>query len=83
METKNLNLVIVSPEKTRFKGEVSDVTLPGTKGIFMVWPKHAPLLSSLEKGTIKYTTSEGEQLLEIAGGFVEVKKNEVSVCVEQ
>ncbi len=83
METKNLNLVIVSPEKTLFKGEVSDVTLPGTKGIFMVLPKHAPLLSSLEKGTIKYTTSEGEQLLEIAGGFVEVKKNEVSVCVEQ
>ena len=83
METKNLNLVIVSPEKTIFKGEVSDVTLPGTKGIFMVLPKHAPLLSSLEKGTIKYTTSEGEQLLEIAGGFVEVKKNEVSVCVEQ
>lgn len=83
METKNLNLVIVSPEKTLFKGEVSDVTLPGTKGIFMVLPKHAPLLSSLEKGTIKYTTSEGEQLLEIAGGFVEVKRNEVSVCVEQ
>lgn len=83
METKNLNLVIVSPEKTLFKGEVSDVTLPGIKGIFMVLPKHAPLLSSLEKGTIKYTTSEGEQLLEIAGGFVEVKKNEVSVCVEQ
>ena len=83
METKNLDLVIVSPEKTLFKGEVSDVTLPGTKGIFMVLPKHAPLLSSLEKGTIKYTTSEGEQLLEIAGGFVEVKKNEVSVCVEQ
>lgn len=83
METKNLNLVIVSPEKTLFKGEVSDVTLPGTKGIFMVLPKHAPLLSSLEKGTIKYTTPEGEQLLEIAGGFVEVKRNEVSVCVEQ
>ena len=83
METKNLNLIIVSPEKTLFKGEASDVTLPGTKGIFMVLPKHAPLLSSLEKGTIKYTTSDGEQLLEIVGGFVEVKKNEVSVCVEQ
>lgn len=83
METKSLNLVIVSPEKTLFKGLVSDVTLPGTRGLFMVLPKHAPLLSSLEKGVIRYTTSEGEQLLEITGGFVEVKKNEVSVCVEQ
>ncbi len=83
METKGLNLVIVSPEKTLFKGSVADVTFPGTQGVFMVLPKHAPLLSSLEKGVIKYTTSEGEQSLEITGGFVEVKKNEVSVCVEQ
>lgn len=83
METKGLNLVIVSPEKTLFKGSVSDVTFPGTQGVFMVLPQHAPLLSSLEKGVIKYTTSEGEQSLEITGGFVEVKKNQVSVCVEQ
>lgn len=83
METKGLNLVIVSPEKTLFKGSVSDATFPGTQGVFMVLPQHAPLLSSLEKGVIKYTTSEGEQSLEIIGGFVEVKKNQVSVCVEQ
>lgn len=83
MEANNLNLVIVSPEKTLFKGEVSDATFPGTMGEFMVLPKHAPLLSSLEKGVIKYTTKEGEQLLEITSGFVEVKKNEISVCVEQ
>ena len=83
METKSLHLVIVSPEKTLFKGEVTDVTLPGSQGIFMVLPKHAPLISSLEKGTLAYTTAEGEQSLEITGGFVEVRKNEVSVCVEQ
>lgn len=83
MEAKDLTLVIVSPEKTLFKGTVKDVTLPGTSGIFMVLPLHAPLLSSLEKGVIKYTTQEGEQSLNITGGFVEVNKNEVSVCVEQ
>mgnify|MGYP003243816450 FL=1 len=83
METKSLHLVIVSPEKTLFKGVVTDVTLPGSQGIFMVLPKHAPLISSLEKGTLTYTTAEGEQSLEITGGFVEVRKNEVSVCVEQ
>ena len=53
METKGLNLVIVSPEKTLFKGSVSDATFPGTQGVFMVLPQHAPLLSSLEKGVIK------------------------------
>lgn len=83
METKDLNLVIVSPEKTLFKGTVTDVTFPGTQGVFMVLPLHAPLISSLEKGVIKYTTSQGEQSLEITGGFVEIKKNQVSVCVEQ
>ncbi len=83
METKGLNLVIVSPEKMLFKGTVANVTFPGTQGVFMVLPQHAPLLSSLEKGVIRYTTSQGEQSLEITGGFVEIKKNQVSVCVEQ
>ena len=83
METKNLHLVIVSPEKTLFKGEVTDVTLPGSQGIFMVLPKHAPLISSLEKGTLTYTPAEGEHSLDTTGAFVEVTKNEGSVCVEQ
>ena len=43
---------------------------------------HAKIISSLEKGCVKYKTKEGEQRIDILGGFVQVKRNEVSVCVE-
>jgi F-type H+-transporting ATPase subunit epsilon len=78
-----LKLKIVSPEKIEFQGEASDVKVPGTMGNFEILENHAPIISSLQKGMVEYTTSEGVQQLPIAGGFVEVLKNEVSLCVEK
>ena len=75
--------MIVSPEKQLFEGEVKGVMVPGTKGRFEVYPHHAPIISSLEKGTVVYRTDQGEEKLEIARGFIEVSNNKVSLCVEQ
>lgn len=77
-----LTLRIVSPEKVVFDGEVENVTVPGTLGCFEILNDHAPIISSLEKGKVEYTTKEGRHQMEIEGGFVEVKRNEVSLCVE-
>lgn len=78
-----LELKIVSPERIEFEGEVESVMVPGTLGQFEILVNHAPIISSLEKGTVTYTTPTGEKnQLEIAGGFVEVQKNVVSLCVE-
>lgn len=75
-------LKIVSTEKVVYHGEIESVTVPGTLGEFEILVDHAPLISSLEKGCVKYKTKDGEQCIDILGGFVEVKRNEVSVCVE-
>ena len=77
-----LTLKIVSPERVEFDGEVESVLVPGTLGSFEILNDHAPIISSLEKGNVVYTTKEGKVELGILGGFVEVKKNEVSLCVE-
>lgn len=78
-----LKLKIVSPERIEYEGEVNDVKVPGTLGNFEILTDHAPIISSLEKGTVEYTSVQGEKCrLEIAGGFVAVQKNVVSVCVE-
>lgn len=77
-----LQLKIVSPEKVVFQGEVESVLVPGTLGSFEILNDHAPIISSLEVGKVKYTTKEGKQTMNINGGFVECKKNEVSLCVE-
>ena len=77
-----LQLKIVSPERVEFNGEVERVLVPGTLGSFEILTDHAPIISSLEKGKVTYVTKEGSHDLAILGGFVEVKKNEVSLCVE-
>lgn len=73
-----LKLKIVSPEKIEFTGEVASVKVPGTMGNFEILQNHAPIISTLQKGVVEY---DGQQLA-ILGGFVEVQKNEVSLCVE-
>jgi len=77
-----LKLKIVSPEKVVFQGDVESVLVPGTLGSFEILTDHAPIISSLEVGKVEYATAEGKQTMDIKGGFVEVKKNEVSLCVE-
>ncbi|MBQ8153034.1 MAG: ATP synthase F1 subunit epsilon [Prevotella sp.] len=74
-----LKLKIVSPEKIEYTGEVERVVVPGTQGQFEILTNHAPIISTLQKGVVEF---DGQQL-PILGGFVEVQKNEVSLCVEK
>ena len=58
------------------------MTLPGQMGSFTVLRNHAALISVLVKGTVRYTTPEGEvKTLEIDGGIADVNNNVISVCV--
>ena len=77
-----LQLRIVSPEKVEYDGAVESVLVPGTAGQFEILNDHAPIISTLQKGIVEYVNKEGKTSLEILGGFVEVQKNQVSLCVE-
>ncbi len=78
----SLVLKIVSPEKIEYEGNVASVTVPGTSGEFEILSEHAPIISTLEKGRVKYQDSEGTHGLDILAGFIEVQKNVVNICVE-
>ncbi|MCI6549785.1 MAG: ATP synthase F1 subunit epsilon [Prevotella sp.] len=77
-----LRLKIISPERIVFNGDVENILVPGTLGEFEILHDHAPIISTLEPGRVVYTTQEGKQQIDIQGGFVEVKRNEVSLAVE-
>ena len=77
-----LQLRIVSPEKVEYDGAVESVLVPGTAGQFEILNDHAPIISTLQKGVVEYATKEAKVSLNILGGFVEVQKNVVSLCVE-
>ena len=70
---EDLHLIVVSPESTLFDGNVDIVILPGESGSFSVLHDHAPLISSLLKGEIKYTEDGLEKSIGISIGFVEVR----------
>ena len=77
-----LKLKIVTPEKVVYDGNADNVTVPGTLGSFEILTDHAPIVSSLEPGNVKYSLSGKSQEISILGGFVEVRRNEVDVCVD-
>ena len=70
---------VITPDEVLFCGEAVSVKLPGTSGSFEALANHAPLLSSLEKGTIIVRTSTGDETFEVSGGIVEVLNNKVVV----
>ncbi|WP_277065276.1 ATP synthase F1 subunit epsilon [Prevotella aurantiaca] len=77
-----LVLTIVSPEKILFKGEVENVLVPGELGEFEILKNHTPIISTLVEGRVVYTIDSEKKTIMVKGGFVEVKRNEVSLCVE-
>ena len=77
-----LKLKIVSPERIVYDGEVNSLKVPGTQGSFEILDNHAPIISALSEGIIEYSTAQGKQSLNVLSGFVEVKKNQISLCVE-
>lgn len=80
---KLFTLEIVTPRKVVFKGEVTSFSAPGAVGGFQVLYNHAPLLSALQIGEVKFISSGGtEQRYATSGGFVEVKDNHVVMLAE-
>ena len=78
-----LYLEIITPSKVGYKGNVTSVTVPGTKGNFQVLFNHAPIISSLEIGEVKIV-EQGEKLLHFAtsGGTIEVSHNKIIILAE-
>ncbi len=90
-------LEIVSPEATLFAGEVTSVTVPGINGEFQMLQDHAPIVSLLQEGEVKVQGdisieeefqakfskgNNGETVLAISSGTIELKDNKVIVLAD-
>ncbi|MDD2313488.1 MAG: ATP synthase F1 subunit epsilon [Proteiniphilum sp.] len=78
-----MQLEILTPEKTFYRGEVDSITLPGETGSFQILNNHAPLISSLKKGMLAFSVGKKESEMEITDGFVEVNHNKVTVLIDK
>jgi len=75
-------LKILTPESSVSYDGVASVFLPGTLGQFEVLPSHAPIISSLEKGEIRWSDAEGSHSKGVSTGFATVKDDVITICVE-
>lgn len=90
-------LEIVSPEATLFAGEVTSVTVPGINGEFQMLKDHAPIISLLQEGKVKFQGNaaldseysdkfvkdeNGNTVLPISSGTIELKDNKVIVLAD-
>ncbi len=78
-----MELIVLTPEKKIFEGEIKSVKVPGSGGEFEILKDHAPIVASLSSGKVRVLTEKGEtKLFSIEQGFVEVLKNEVALLVQ-
>lgn len=74
---------IVTPKKIIFKGNVISATVPGSKSPFQILFNHAPIVSSLDEGQIKFVDENSNEIKYNTGsGFVELANNRISILVE-
>jgi F-type H+-transporting ATPase subunit epsilon len=77
-----LLLEIVTPDRLLVRDEVDEVQLPGAEGYLGVLSGHAPLLATLKVGELWYRLGQARHYLAIAGGFVEVLPDRVTVLAQ-
>jgi len=78
-----LQLELVLPDKLVASKLVDMVIIAGTEGDFGVLPEHAPLVSSIRPGLLEIHDSEKTEKFFLAGGFVEVLSNQVSILASE
>jgi len=77
-----MTLEIVTPEGIAFKGEVDEVTVPGTEGEFGVLKGHAPLLGSVGIGTLSITKDRNKIFYAVSTGYAKVSPTKVTLLIE-
>jgi F-type H+-transporting ATPase subunit epsilon len=79
-----IELIIVAPQRQLLREKVASVQLPGPSGELGILPGHAPLITELGNGELRYKASgAGEPVvLAVLSGFAEVLPDRVTVLAE-
>ena len=77
-----LLLEIVTPDRALVREETDEVQVPGAEGYLGILPGHTPLLATLTVGDLWYRIGQEQHYLAIAGGFVEVLPDRVTVLAQ-
>ena len=74
-----IKLEIVSPDRVVYAADIDMLIARSTGGEIGILPKHIPLVTGLEPHAMKIHVDAKEQLIAVAGGFMEVTPDKITV----
>ncbi|MBU1742757.1 MAG: F0F1 ATP synthase subunit epsilon [Proteobacteria bacterium] len=77
-----IQLEVVTPERPVVSEAVDLVVATSTEGEFGVLPNHAPLLTTLTAGELRYRVGDKQESLAVLGGFAQVADNKVTILAD-
>jgi F-type H+-transporting ATPase subunit epsilon len=77
--SSTLTLKIITPERVVLEQPVDEVAATAIDGEFAVLPGHIPLVTALANDVLRYKSADGESIVAILGGILEVNNNTVTV----
>ena len=78
-----MRIEIITPDKKIYDGEIKSVRVPGKKGSFQVLKDHAPIISTLDSGSVRMVDQENSEIIyNISGGVIEVKANKIILLAD-
>ena len=80
-EKDKILLEVVTPEGAVFSGMVESIVVPAEVGSTGILAGHAPLLTTLNIGVLRYVREGQEGKIAISKGFMSVQDNEAEVLV--
>ena len=75
-------LEIVTPERKVYEQEANMIIVKGVEGEMGILPHHIPLVTPLKIAPVIVKKSQGEELVAVNGGFMEVRKEKVVILAE-
>ena len=74
-----IKLEIVSPDRVVYAADIDMLIARSTGGEIGILPKHIPLVTGLQPHAMKIHVDGGEKLFAVAGGFMEVEPEKITV----
>ena len=83
MAAERLTVSVISPERTIFEGQAELVVAPAWDGEVGILRGHAPMMVLLGEGDLRVKNGGQEQRFHVAGGFLQVADDVVTVLSER
>lgn len=73
---------IVTPERKVYSKEANLIIARGGDGDLGIMAGHIPVVTTLKISSLRVKTDQGEDVISVSGGFLEVKPEKVTVLAE-